>query len=141
MKRQVTLTISSLVSILLFSLHWADEVARGLEPGTVSASGGLVILAVWLCGTLVFAERRAGLVIILLGAILASGVPVLHMQERGLVEGRYANTGAMFFWVWTNIALGASGMLSVVLSARGLWRTWRVRRRDVQPGRPMAVVN
>ena len=121
MKHQVTLTISSLLSILLFSLHWADEVARGLEPGTLSAVGGFVILAVWLSATLVFADRRWGMVLILLGALLASGVPILHMQGRGLVGGRYANTSAMFFWVWTNIALGASGMLSLVLSARALW--------------------
>ncbi|MDQ5845815.1 MAG: hypothetical protein M3539_11035 [Acidobacteriota bacterium] len=126
MERSVMLTITSLISILLFSLHWADEVARGLEPGTMSAFGGLLILAVWLSATLVFAERRWGLVLILLGAILASGVPVLHMQGRGLVGGRYANTSAMFFWVWTNIALGASGMLSLVLSARALWSLpWR----------------
>ena len=130
MKHQTTLTISSLLSIILFSLHWADEVARGLEPGTNSAIGGLLILAVWLSATLVFAEKRWGLVLILLGAILASGVPVLHMQGRGLVLGRYANTGAMFCWVWTNIALGASGMLSVVLAARALWR---LRRGHEQP--------
>lgn len=130
MKHQVTLTIASLVSILLFSLHWADEVARGLEPGTVSAVGGLLILAVWLSATLVFAERRLGLVFILLGSILASGVPVLHMQGRGLVGGSYANASAMFFWVWTNIALGASGMLSFVLSARALWT---LRRGHTQP--------
>jgi hypothetical protein len=121
MKQAITLTITSLLSILLFSLHWADEVARGLEPGTLSAVGGLLILAVWLSATLVFADRRLGLVLILLGSILASGVPVLHMMGRGLVGGRYANTSAMFFWVWTNIALGASGMLSLVLSARALW--------------------
>ena len=123
MKHPLTLTITSLLSILLFSLHWADEVARGLEPGTVSAAGGLLILAVWLSATLVFAERRSGLIIILLGSILASGVPVLHMQGRGLVLGRYGttNASAMFFWVWTNIALGASGMLSLVLSVRELW--------------------
>ena len=130
MKHHVTLTISSLLSIVLFSLHWAHEVARGLEPGTVSAAGGLVILAVWLCGTLVFTESRWGLVIVLLGAILASGVPVLHMQGSGLVGGRIANgadTSERFFWVWTNVALGASGMLSVVLAVRALWKTWRVR--------------
>jgi len=130
MKHHVTLTISSLLSILLFSLHWAHEVARGLEPGTVSAAGGLVILAVWLCATLVFSESRAGLVFVLLGAILASGVPVLHMLGAGLVGGRIANganTVEKLFWVWTNIALGASGMLSVVLAVRALWRTWRVR--------------
>jgi len=127
MKPQLTLKITSLLSILLFSLHWADEVARGLEPGTVSAFGGLLILTVWLSATLVFAERRLGMVIILLGAILASGVPVLHMQGKGLVLGCYANTSAMFFWVWTNIALGASGMLSFVLSARALWNLRRRR--------------
>lgn len=122
MKQHVTLTITSLLSILLFSLHWADEVARGIEPGTVSASGGLLILAVWLCGTLALAGRRSGLVIVLLGAILASGVPVLHMQGAGLIGRRIApNSSGALFWVWTNIALGASGMISVVLAARGLW--------------------
>jgi len=127
MKDRVTLTVSSLLSIILFSLHWADEVARGLEPGTTAGVGGLAILAVWLCGTLVFAETRVGLVIILLGAILASGVPILHMSGKGLVLSRYGAGSVMLFWVWTNIALGASGMLSVVLATRALWKTWRIR--------------
>src|SRR5215210_1195510 len=105
MKRNVTLTITSLLSILFFSLHWADEVARGLEPGTTSAVGGLLILAVWLSATLVFPDRRWGVILILIGALLASGVPILHMQGRGLINGRYGNTNAKFFWVWTNIAL------------------------------------
>jgi hypothetical protein len=122
MKQNVTLTISSLLSILLFSLHWADEVARGMESGNISAFGGLLILAVWLCATLVFTEWRSGLVLMLLGSILASGVPVLHMQGKGLIGGRIApNSSGALFWVWTNIALGASGMLSFVLSLRGLW--------------------
>ncbi len=121
MKTKNLLTITSLLSILLFSLHWADEIARGMEPGTLSGFGGLLILAVWLCATLVLAERRSGMVLILLGAILASAVPVLHMSGVGLVGGRIANTSGTFFWVWTNIALGATGMLSVVLSTRALW--------------------
>jgi hypothetical protein len=127
MKHQVTLTITSLLSILLFSLHWADEISRGLEKGTMSSFGGLLILAVWLCGALVLGGRF-GLVILLLGSILASGVPVLHMQGIGLVGGRIAvNSSGALFWVWTNIALGASGMVSVVLSALALWN---LRRRD-----------
>jgi hypothetical protein len=124
--KHVTLTVTSLLSIVLFSFHWADEVARGLEPGTFNGAwGGLAILAVWLCGTLVFADRRWGLVVMLLGAILASGVPILHMQGKGLVLGRYGNTSAMFFWVWTNIALGVSGMVSLVLAVRALWDSRR----------------
>ena len=131
MKHRVTLTITSLLSILLFSLHWADEIARGIEKGTVSSAGGLLILAVWLCGALVLGGRF-GLVILLLGSILASGVPILHMQGVGLVGGRIAvNSSGALFWVWTNIALGASGMLSFVLSTRALWR---LRRGQKRPG-------
>lgn len=130
MNRNVMLTITSLLSILFFSLHWADEVARGLEPGTMSAFGGFVILAVWLSATLVFPDRRWGLILILIGAILASAVPVLHMQGAGLVGKRIAaNSSGAFFWVWTNIALGASGLLSIVLAARALWSLpWRKSR-------------
>ncbi|MEO6237384.1 MAG: hypothetical protein ABIQ52_10340 [Vicinamibacterales bacterium] len=127
MKRGTTLTVTSLLAIVLFSLHWADEVARGLEPGTTSAAGGLVILGVWLSATLAFAERRMGLALILLGAILATGVPILHMQGRGLVGGRYATNAVLLFWVWTNLALGASGIISAVLAVQELWR----RRRNL----------
>jgi hypothetical protein len=130
MNHRARLTVTSVLSIILFTLHWADEVARGLEPGTTSAVGGFAILVVWLSATLVFADRRWGLIIILVGALLASAVPILHMQGRGLVLGRYGTTNqsAMFFWVWTNFALGASGMLSVVLAVHELW-TWRTRSR------------
>lgn len=130
MKHHLTLTITSLLSILLFSLHWADEVARGMEPGTLSASGGFLILFVWLCGALVLAERRSGLVIILLGSVLASGVPFLHMRGAGLVGNRIAaNSSGALFWVWTLIALGATGMLSFILSAHGLWSQRRGQSR------------
>jgi hypothetical protein len=131
MKLQGTLTITSLLSILLFSLHWADEIARGIESGTIDRTwGGLLILFIWLYGTLAIAERRWWLVIMLLGSLLASGVSVLHMQGRGLVGGRIAtdSSGALF-WVWTNIALGASGTISLALSARAVWRLpWRRAR-------------
>jgi hypothetical protein len=121
MKRNITLTVTSLLTILLFSLHWADEVARGLEPGTMEGIWGFVILGVWLSATLAFGERRWGLVLVLLLSILAAGVPVLHMQGRGLVEGRYGQNSVLLFWVWTNIALGASGIISAVLAMRALW--------------------
>ena len=58
MKHKITLTITSLLSILLFASHWADEVARGMEPGGLSSLGGILILVVWLYGTLVLAEGR-----------------------------------------------------------------------------------
>src|SRR5262245_38184097 len=127
MTDQRTLTITSLLLVLLFSLHWSDEIARGMEPGTIDRTwGGLLILFIWLYGALAIPERPLGLVIILLGSVLASGVSILHMQGRGLVGGRIpVDSSGVFFWVWTNIALGAIGTISVALSVRALWRLRR----------------
>jgi hypothetical protein len=127
MKHQTTLTIASLLMILLFSFHWADEVSRGIEPGGISAFGGLLILAVWLYGTLALPGRRSGLVIILLGSLLAAGVTVLHMQGAGLVGRRIANTSGIFLWVWPLIALGGIGIFSFALSAHALWSMRRTQ--------------
>jgi hypothetical protein len=123
------LTISSLLSILFFTFHFADDIVRGMSPGGVINLVGVLILVVWLYGTLVLAERRSGYIIILLGSLLGSGVPVLHMTGAGLVGGKIANSSGVFFWVWTNIALGVTALFSVILSARGLsslpWRKSR----------------
>ena len=121
MKHNVTLTITSLLSILFFAFHWADDVVRGISPGGVSGLGGVLILVVWLYGTLALAERRSGYVIIFFGSLLGSGVPVLHMIGSGLVGGRIANSSGVFFWVWTLLALGVTALFSVILSVRGLW--------------------
>jgi hypothetical protein len=48
MKHKVTLTITSLLSILFFVFHWADDIVRGISPGGVSGLGGVLILVVWL---------------------------------------------------------------------------------------------
>jgi hypothetical protein len=123
MKHKVTLTTASLLSIVLFLSHWADEVARRVETGGVSGLGGVLILVVWLYGTLVLAERRAGYIIMLLGGIFGLVVLVLHMSGAGLVGGRIASASEsrIFFWVWTLLALGVTGALSAILSVHGLW--------------------
>ena len=121
MKHTVTLTITSLLSILFTAFHLADDIVRGIEPGGVKTLVGVLILVVWLYGTLVLAERRSGHVIILLGSLGGSAVPVIHMMGAGLVGGRIANSSGVFFWVWTLIALGVTATFSVILSARGLW--------------------
>ena len=125
MKHNVLLTIASLLSILFMTFHLTDDIVRGIEPGGVRNLSGVLILVVWLYGTLVLAERRSGHIIMLLGAILGSGIPVLHMTGAGLVGGRIANSSGIFFWVWTLMALGVTAIVSVILSARGLWRTLR----------------
>ena len=123
MKHSVMLTIASLLSILFFTLHLTDDIVRGIEPGGLSnLIGGVLISVVWLYATLVLAERRSGYVILLLGSLLSMAVPVVHMNGEGVgVASGIANSSGGFFFVWTLIALGVTGLFSVILSARGLW--------------------
>jgi hypothetical protein len=121
MRHRLTLTITSVLSVLLFTVHWADDVARGIDKGGASAFWALVVLAVFLYGALFLVERRAGLVIILLASALGLGIPVLHMRGIALAGGRFANPSGAFFWVWTLLALGVTAALSVILAGRALW--------------------
>ncbi|HZS06448.1 MAG TPA: hypothetical protein VFD58_16535 [Blastocatellia bacterium] len=131
MKHNVMLTITSLLSILFFTFHLTDDIVRGFEPGVLNKTiGGILIPVVWLYGTLVFTERRSGYVIIILGGLLSLGVPVLHMKGKGVgVASGIANSSGGFFFVWTLIALGVTGVFSVILSVRGLWSLRRGQSR------------
>ena len=124
------LTITSLLSILLFTFHLTDDIIRGFEKGGVSNLTAVPIFVVWLYGTLVLTERRSGYIIILLGSLLSLAVPVLHMKGKGVgvASGIAKPSGdsGEFFFVWTLIALGVTALFSVILSARGLWSLqWR----------------
>ena len=129
MKQNVMLTIASLISILLMTLHLTDDIIRGFEPGGIKNLIGVLILVVWLYGTLALAERRSGYIIILLGSLLGSGVPVIHMMGAGLVGGKIADSSGVFFWVWTLLAIGVTASVSALLAAQGLWRLQRARAR------------
>ena len=129
MKNSVTVIITSLISIVLFTFHWADEVSRGMETGTISAFGGIVILVVWLCGPLVLGARRSGYGLMLLGGVFGLGVLILHMQGAGMISRRIANTPGIFFWVLTLIALGVTSAMTGILAVRGLWNA-RAESRD-----------
>jgi len=103
------------------SKTWQDSLRE--RPGTWDAGPGnlvvIVILLVYLCGTVLLAGRRSGYVITLLGGLFAAGMPVLHLTGTGLSSA--ARSSGAFFFLWTMIALGVLGMFSVILSARGLW--------------------
>jgi hypothetical protein len=134
MKHAAMLRLASLLSVLLFTFHVADDIVRGIEPGTVTNLPAIPICVVWLYGTLVLTDRRSGHVIMLVGALLGMAVPVLHMRGSGVgVGGPIANSSGAFFFVWTLIALGVTGLFSLILSARGLWSLTLGRSRSSRP--------
>jgi hypothetical protein len=97
MKDKVTLSITSLLSMVFFAFHWLNDIVRGMATGGVSGLGWVLILVIWLYGTLVLGERRSGYVIMLLGSIMGLGVLILHMSGAGLTGGRIANSSGVFF--------------------------------------------
>ena len=121
MKNTITLTVTSLLTILLSSFHLADDVVRGFEPGGTSNYIGVVIMVVYLYATLMLAGRRWAHVLVLIGSLGGAYVPYIHMMGSGLVGPRVVNAGAVFFWVWTLMALGATASVSAILAAHGLW--------------------
>ncbi len=130
MKHSTMLTIASLLSILFLTLHLADDIVYGFEPGTATNLTAVPILVIWLYGTLVLAERRSGYIIALLGGLLSSVVPIVHMRGKGVgVTSSIGHTSGHFFFVCTLIAIGVTGFFSVILSVRGLlslpWRRSR----------------
>lgn len=128
MKQSQLLTVASLFSILMFSLHLADDIVRGFEPGTPTNLNAILIFVTWLYGTLVLAGRRSGYVIVLLASIMGTGVPFLHFRgPGGVAGGSIAGSSGVFLWVWTLLALGVSSAFSVILSVQGLWRLRRTR--------------
>jgi len=129
MNRTAALTASSLLSVLLMTVHLADDIVRGMEKGGPSNLMAIPILVIWLYGTLVLTERRAGYLLILLGSLLGTAVPSIHFAgSGGVVAGNIReSTGALFF-VWTLVALGVTSVLSGVLSLQALWSLgWRRR--------------
>jgi len=128
MKPSALLTLTSLLSILFMTLHLADDIVRGMEPGTLSNLTAVPILVIWLYGTLVLAERRSGYVIILLASLLGSVVPVVHMKGAG-VGGAIARSSGALLFIWTLLALGVTAVFSVILSLRGLWSLQRGQSR------------
>jgi hypothetical protein len=122
MNRNVMLIIASLLSILFFTLHLADDIVRGMEPGTLTNLQAIPIFVLWLYGTLVLAGRRSGYVLTLLGGLFALLAPLAHFRGKGVgLASRVAGSSGHFFFVWTMIAMGVTGLFSVILSLHGLW--------------------
>ena len=115
-----TLSIVTLLSIILRPFHIGGDVVLGLDRGGSGLAFVVVpILLVLACGALLLAERRSGHVIMFLGGLAALGMPMIH-RNNGFTAVVARSPGGLFF-IWTLVALGVTGGLAMILSARGLW--------------------
>jgi hypothetical protein len=135
MKPNHLLIIASLLSILFMTLHLTSDTTHA-RVGTSEAGGSTLVavpvLVIWLYGTLLLAERRSGYIIMLVGSLLAAGMPVIHvMGPAGIFHGQIARSNPAFLFVWTLHVLGVTGLFSLILSTHGLWSLRRSQPRQV----------
>ena len=119
MNQNLTLTIASLLTLVLSSLHFTDDAlhaSEGVDPMGVTIL--LAIMVVMLYATVQLAGRRVGYVLMLLAGIAAAYMPYLHgLGPRATRWG--------FFFIWTMLAMGVSGVFTSILAAQALWRSIR----------------
>lgn len=118
MNNNTLLKITSLLSLLLLTLHVTDDIVRGISKAE-SSNIALVVLVVLLYGTLVLVGRPWGYVSTFIVGLFAAVNPVMHM--RGTHYPEIAASPGGYFFVWTLWALGAVGGVTMILSVRGLW--------------------
>jgi len=121
MKQNVTLTVVSLLALLLLTFHFTHDVIRQAE-GANKYPIPVVVFALWLYATLMLSGRISGYVIMFLGGLFSAGMIVVH--SHGIVIGKAGG----FFFFWTLLAFAATGWVTMILSVRGMWMTYRSRR-------------
>lgn len=118
MKQGDLLSVTSILSVLLLSLHISQDVVFGLDPAGLHHLFGVAIMVVVVSGALLLRERPSGKVIMLLGGVLAAGMLPLHMRN-GMRSAFLEKSGALLF-VWTLYLLGVTGAFSAILAIREL---------------------
>lgn len=115
-----TQTIASLMSIVLLPAHIAGDVAFGMDKGGSGLAFVVVpALVVIAFGTLELAGRTSGHVIMFLGGLAALGMPLIH-RDNGFT-GEVARSPGGIFFMWTLVALGVTGGLTMILSTAGIF--------------------
>ena len=110
MNNHLLLPIASLLLNILLTFHLADDVVLGKDVLDITRLCiYLPIVAVWLYAAVVLTERRSGLVIMLLGALLGLVVVAIHASGPAGIRGE-------FFHVWLLIAIGGTSLFALALA-------------------------
>lgn len=121
MRQNITLTIVSLLTLVLLSVHFVHDVMHGVEPPRAIINMS-VILVVWTAVTVLLMGRIAGYILLFLGFLGAAGMPVIHTMNATTLKYQ-----GEFSFYWTLAALGVTGGLGAILAAIGLWKSIRAR--------------
>ncbi len=123
MKHNRMLVISSLLTIIGLIFHMTDDILRegGLAAHGTNNLTVIFVLGLFLYGALVLAERKWGYIIMFIGGLAGLGMPILHMYlAHNVIANDLGRARGDYLFVWTLLAIGVSGLFSLVLSVRCL---------------------
>ncbi len=120
MSERATLTVTSVLGVLLFIVHWTQDVVVGIDTVGIQSYGGVALMVLWLSAATILRDRRAGKVTLLLFSILAAGMPVLHLKGSRILEIARGDGGLLYLLVLLTLAVTAT--FSAILAIRELRR-------------------
>ena len=118
MKPGVLLTGTTLITALLLTLHVADDIALGIDTIGLHTLTAILVLGLWLYGTLLFSGRWLGYILQLLLSILGLVAVILHLKGAHMGQIAVSSGGVLF--VWTLFLLGTTSFMSMILCLQGL---------------------
>jgi hypothetical protein len=129
MANNLMLRNTSLLLMLLLTLHVVDDVVHGFDSAGLASMIAIVVVGFLIYGTLVLHERVSGHIVMLFIALFSVLMPVIHLRSARINETAQASGG--FFFLWTLWALGGIGIFGMVLAIQGLLNLRRnYQRRD-----------
>mgnify|MGYP006288417243 FL=1 len=123
MQRNLTLVITSVLSLLLLTVHLTDDTVRGISPTGPESMYAIVVAGLLLCATLAHPHRPIGIVAMMFIGLFSVAMAPLHLRGTRINELAAGQGG--FLFIWTLWALGILGVVVLILGARELW--FRIR--------------
>jgi len=132
MTNKLMLRNTSLLLLLLLTLHVVDDVVHGFDSAGLLNMIGIVAVGLLLYGTMVLYDRVSGHIVMLFIALFSALMPVIHLRSARINETAQASGG--FFFIWTLWALGGIGIFGIILAIQGLMNLRRNKHRDSEDG-------
>ncbi len=120
MSERAWLTGASVLGVSLFIVHWAQDVALGIDRVGLQSYGGVAICLAWLLSATVLRETKAGKLVLLLFSLLAAAMPSLHLKGTRIATIATGEGGLAYLVVMFTLAVTAA--FAAVLVVRELWR-------------------
>ena len=119
---------TSLLLLLLLTLHVVDDIVHGFDSAGLINMIGIAALGLLIYGTLVLHERVSGHIVMLFVALFSVLMPVIHLRSARINETAQASGG--FFFIWMLWILGVVGICGIILVIQGLLNLRQNRRRS-----------